>query len=150
MKCYKLEDGLKCKIIHDVCKKMFHFKVSVIFFPPQPSQLQIWQAQLESNQSQSYRIHKYGLRPQLLSVKCSKRLWNWFAVNFCSICLYLHRAHIGTGWLPPPFSQVYVFAVSSLQWASSVGRCVFPIWLQAFWNSGTVVIICERKTYEIQ
>lgn len=54
MKSHEHEDSFKCKIIHDVwCKKR----------SPQPLQLQIWQAQLESNQSQSYWILKYGLRP---------------------------------------------------------------------------------------
>lgn len=45
---------------------------------PQSLQLQIRRAQLESNWSQSFWIHKYGLRPSL-KCKCEvfQSLWNW-------------------------------------------------------------------------
>lgn len=68
--------------------KMFVSK-TVSFFPHSHRSYWFDKHQLESNRSQSYWIHKYGLRPKLLSVKCCKRPWNWFTVNLCCICLFL-------------------------------------------------------------
>lgn len=116
--------------------KMFVSK-TVSFFPHSHRSYWFDKHKLESNRSQSCWIHKYGLRPKLLSVKCCKRPWNWFTVNLCCICLFLCFQSSSAGDCPAwswfPVCTVGALGHCRTKVMSSCvdtlnGQCVLQLW----------------------